>query len=202
MASPDQTTSYTVSITDTSCRFTRYFTVVLTVNPLPNVEAGKSNDINCRQRQARLSATGALQYTWNPSSTLSSTTIPNPVVNPTITTSYVVTGTDQNGCKNSDTIVVSAKTSKDAYAVPNAFTPNGDGLNDCFGIKGWSDATDVRFIIWNRFGEKVFETNNINDCWDGRFKGNPADVGNYVYYISALTPCGYLVKKDNLVLFR
>lgn len=202
MASPDQTTSYTVSITDTFCRFTRDFTVVLTVNLLPNVEAGKSNDINCRQRQARLSATGALQYTWNPSSTLSSTTIPNPVVNPTITTSYVVTGTDQNGCKNSDTIVVSAKTSKDAYAVPNAFTPNGDGLNDCFGIKGWSDATDVRFIIWNRFGEKVFETNNINDCWDGRFKGNPADVGNYVYYISALTPCGYLVKKDNLVLFR
>jgi gliding motility-associated-like protein len=88
------------------------------------------------------------------------------------------------------------------FDIPNAFTPNGDGVNDCFGVKHWGDATVFHFMIFNRWGEKVFETKNINNCWDGRYKGQPADIGNYVYHIKSVNFCREQVKKGNVILIR
>lgn len=57
-------------------------------------------------------------------------------------------------------------------------------------------------MIFNRFGNLVFQTKNVNDCWDGSYKGQPAEVGNYVYYVKVLNDCGEETKKGNLLLIR
>lgn len=202
IATPTATTTYTVTIKDLLCSYERNFEVDVTVYPLPNVSIQKSNNINCSQKTARLTASGASQYQWQPDPTLSSTSIRNPIASPTATTQYVVVGTDVRGCSNSDTITVTAMGVLEAYAIPNAFTPNGDGLNDCFGIRKWGDARNVYFAIYNRWGDLVFETRDMNECWDGNYKGKQANAGNYVFYVIADTPCGKMNKKGNVVLIR
>ena len=202
VANPPASTSYSVTVTDNACNYDSTFTVSVTVISLPNVQANSSNDIDCALKNSQLSASGAIQYLWTPSSTLSNSSIANPVATPASNTEYIVTGTDITGCKNKDSVIVSVKSGINAYAIPNSFTPNGDGLNECFGIKHWGNATNVLFIIYSRWGEKVFETTNVTICWDGTYKGQPAEVGTYVYYAKGTTACGNLVKKGNLLLIR
>ena len=114
----------------------------------------------------------------------------------------MVTGTDTNGCSNQDSVTIKVLTSPAAYGIPTAFTPNNDGLNDCFGVRYWGDTRDFQLIIWNRYGEKVFETKQSGDCWDGTYKGSPADPGTYVYLVEGITGCGKLRKKNTVVLIR
>ncbi len=73
--------------------------------------------------------------------------------------------------------------------VPNTFTPNGDGLNDTFGITGEA-IRDFNLVIYNRWGEMIFETTNMNERWDGTFKGKTAPQGAYAYSLSAQGPTG------------
>lgn len=202
MATPTQSTLYTVTISDPICGYERNFPVNVTVHPLPNIAVQKSNNINCSQKSARLTASGANQYQWQSNPTLNNTNIRNPIASPTVTTTYYVTGTDTRGCSKTDSITVTAMSVLEAYAIPNAFTPNGDGLNDCFGIKKWGDARNVYLVIFNRWGEKVFETRDMNECWDGKFNGKDANAGNFVYYVHADTPCGKMRKRGNVVLIR
>ena len=68
--------------------------------------------------------------------------------------------------------------------VPNAFTPNGDGLNDVFGAKG-DGIIEFSIQVFNRWGELVFEANDMNKLWDGTYNGLPAEAGVYVYSITA-----------------
>jgi gliding motility-associated-like protein len=202
VVNPASTTPYTVNITDPVCNFSKTFTVLVTVNPLPNITITKSNDVTCNKASTTLNANGASNYTWSNSPTLSNTGIANPIANPTTNTTYTVTGTDINGCKNNNKITVLVNLSKNILDLPNTFTPNADGKNDCFGALNWGNATEVFFIIYNRWGEKVFETTNINNCWNGEFKGQQAIQGNYVYFIRAKTACGDVVKKGNVLLMR
>ena len=68
--------------------------------------------------------------------------------------------------------------------IPNAFTPNGDGINDTFGIKG-EGSFAYTLVIFNRWGEKVFESKNPNQQWDGTFHSKPVQQGEYVYQLTA-----------------
>lgn len=68
--------------------------------------------------------------------------------------------------------------------IPNAFTPNGDGINDTFGVKG-EGIRNFRLYIYNRWGEKIFETNNPKHQWDGLYAGRPAEQGTYVVQVFA-----------------
>ena len=91
---------------------------------------------------------------------------------------------------------------KTLYDLPNSFTPNGDGLNDCFGIKYWGQINQLDFSIYNRFGERVFHTNNPNVCWDGTLNGEPQKADVFVYTIKAKTACGNIDKKGTVTLLR
>ncbi|MBL7682563.1 MAG: gliding motility-associated C-terminal domain-containing protein [Flavipsychrobacter sp.] len=104
VATPSTTTTYTVAGTDTNgCANTASVTV--NVNQLPNVAAG--NDVAiCSGLSTTLTASGATSYVWTPSGTLSCSTCVSPVATPSTTTTYIVTGTDGNGCSKSDTVVV------------------------------------------------------------------------------------------------
>jgi gliding motility-associated-like protein len=203
LATAAASTNYSVTITESKCNISKTLFTTLTVNKLPKVSVAKSNDINCSVFSSQLSATGASKYTWTPSTGLNNTSVNNPVASPRNTIQYVVQGTDAFGCSNQDSInVLVNKLNESGYYMPNTFTPNGDNKNDCFGIKLWGLIDELQFFIYNRYGEKVFYTNNPNQCWDGTFKGQPADQGNYVYYIKAKTLCGNAEKKGSVILLR
>lgn len=68
--------------------------------------------------------------------------------------------------------------------IPNAFTPNGDGINDTFGVKG-EGIKEFTLNIFNRWGELIFETHNPKQQWDGTYMNNPVEIGEYVYTMKA-----------------
>lgn len=89
-----------------------------------------------------------------------------------------------------------------ALYVPNSFTPNGDGINDYFGVSG-EGIKNFTMNIYNRWGQLVFESTNVNDSWDGVYDGSLAPNGNYVYHIVSIPTEGRTaVKKGSLLLYR
>lgn len=204
VASPLIATNYTVTITDTTCNESSTLTVPVTVHALPVISAAKSNDIDCSNSSAQLSATGASQYIWSPAATLNNAASATPTSNPITTTQYYVTGTDQFGCTNFDSVTVAVGfTQKGGYLMASAFTPNNDGLNDCFGIKYWGPVLELEFNIYNRWGERVFHTTNPADCWNGKFKGVEQKTDVYVYWVRAKTVCEPLLfRKGTITLIR
>ena len=68
--------------------------------------------------------------------------------------------------------------------IPSAFTPNGDGINDTFGAKG-EGIQNYHLYVYNRWGQVIFESTNPNQQWDGKYAGQPAEQGTYVYQLFA-----------------
>ena len=202
VATPAVTTTYTVKIKDNTCNDSTVLSTTLTVLPLPSIKASKTNDIDCSSNFSQLNATGGRQYLWAPGTTLNDSTISNPIAKPLTTTLFTVAGTDMNGCKNTDTVTVNVSFTNAGYNMPNAYSPNGDGLNDCFGLKYWGTVTKLEFSIYNRWGERVFFTTDPSKCWDGKYKGELQNIGVYVYVIKATTVCADVSKKGTFVLLR
>lgn len=204
VATPETTTLYQVNIIDTLCGLSSLLSTTVNVRPLPVVRAAKSNDIDCSNTQSQLNATGALLYNWTPNIALSNPVVQSPLATPSVSTLYTVAGTDINGCVNTDTITVKVlKDNKSLNLMPTAFTPNNDGLNDCFGIKYWGQILELEFSIFNRWGQRVFFTQNPSACWDGTVAGIQQNPGVFVYMIKAKTSCeDYVFKKGTFVLIR
>jgi gliding motility-associated-like protein len=203
-ATPAQTTVFHLVIADATCRqYDSAFDIQVVVNDTPTVTAGKANNINCSTLTAQLTATGATSYSWLPSTGLSDPLSASPVATISETTQFVVQGTNAEGCTSYDSVTVAvAKTGENAYGLPNSFTPNGDGINDCFGLRNWGSITLLEFSIYNRWGQKVFETKNPSDCWDGRFQGEIQPSGGFIYIIKASSFCGVIIRKGSLLLIR
>jgi gliding motility-associated-like protein len=203
IASPTTDMTYTLQIGDTLCAsYDSSFAVTVTVKPSPTIIATASN-INCAIHTAQLKATGGLTYTWTPSTGLDNPYSPTPIASIDNTTIYIVKGADSNGCYAFDTVTVNVTaTGANTFVVPNAFSPNGDGHNDCFGVTQWGDVQLEEMQIYDRWGVRVFETRNPNDCWDGTFKGKPQPVGAYPYVITAHTLCGEVFLKGTVMLVR
>lgn len=202
---PQQNTSYRVVIRNNTCHINDTLTSTVKVNPLPVVSISKSNDINCSFNAARLSASGAATYQWLPVTGLSDPGIADPVVNIQQSTKYYLTATSNAGCVRKDSVevlVTSLSNTLENYLVPTAFTPNGDGVNDCFGIKQWGNLTNISFSIYNRWGERIFYSNTTARCWDGRYKSIPQASGTYVYHITFQSFCGAVDRKGTVVLIR
>lgn len=205
VATPDTSTLYTVYARESNCGVDTTMQVRVTVNPGPVVQASKANDVNCVVHTAQLQASGTpgTSYLWAPVTGLDHPNLPNPVSGPETTTTYFVTGTNQHGCSAVDSVTVYVEAEgKVTFMVPNAFSPNGDGRNDCFGVKTWGGAIIEEFSVFNRWGERVFSSKNATACWDGRFKGELQPAGGYVYVIKAKTVCGHIKRSGTLVLVR
>lgn len=202
---PTISTIYKVIITNNACKLSDTLSTSINVNPLPVTTITKSNDIDCANINSRLNVLGGINYSWQPADGIAIFNTNNPIVTPSQTTTYLVKVTGANGCSTYDSINVKVDyaSTKALYLMPNAFTPNKDGLNDCFGLKYWGGITKLEFNIYNRFGQIVFQTNNPTDCWNGKFKGVDADFGTYVYQIKATTICGGdIYRKGTFVLLR
>jgi len=182
-------------------------TVNLITTPQPTVAIIKSNDVNCMLGTATLTATGGRRYEWwsNSNAPISNPAAAKLVVSPTTTTKYRVRVTSAGGCRAEDSIEVKVDYGNPdgGYLLASAFTPNSDGKNDCFGVKSWGAITDLKFAIYNRWGEIVFQTTDPSACWGGTYKGVPQGTAAFVYQIIAKTICGGPVyRKGTIVLIR
>lgn len=144
-------------------------------------------------------------YSWHPASTLNNPTIHNPIASPTQTTTYYVEITDQWGCvlKDSVIVVVLEVICDDSNIfIPNAFSPNADNNNDVLFVRG--KVIDQFYLtVYNRWGEMVFETRQLDKGWDGLYKGKMSEPGVYVYYLEVICiDKQEFFKKGNITLLR
>ena len=138
-AIPTVTTTYTVVGTDANgCSGSAQVTV--NINPLPVVDAGPDQSI-CKLNAVQLQATGALSYSWTPASGLSCSNCPNPSASPAATTTYTVTGTDANGCRNSDNVTISL--------FPQPIVDAGADKSVCRGVSVQLNATGAMSFVWS-----------------------------------------------------
>ena len=171
---------YEVFVTDTlGC--TASDTVTLVINTLPMANAGNDTIISPMQALG-LNATGGISYQWSPSTGLSCDNCQNPILSITSNTTYCVEVTDSNGCKNTDCINIEVDAYSDVWA-PNIFTPDADGTNDIFYIRGAINTANFELIIFNRWGEKVYESTDPFEGWDGTQNGKPLNNGVF-YFIT------------------
>jgi gliding motility-associated-like protein len=147
-------------------------------------------------------------YGWQPSGTLSCSDCATPIATPAVTTAYIVTAVNSNGCVASDTVLVRVERVRRVY-VANAFTPNGDNTNDVFLVQGGVGTQRVRVLrVWDRWGELVFESLNtaLNDPsmgWNGTFRGQLMNSGVYAYYAEVEYIDGHVeVLKGDVTLLR
>ncbi len=157
--------------------------VSFVVTPTPVISAG-SDIIIVAGDIAQLAATGGSSYTWEPAEFLDDPTSATPNATVTETTTFTVTNTDELGCTNTASVQVIV-TTEGTVLVPSGFSPNYDGNNDVLELVTNNIATLEEFSIYNRWGERVFRSNDLNAGWDGTFKGKQSDVGVYVYVVKA-----------------
>jgi len=132
----------------------------------------------------QMQGSGGVNYSWTPATALSNPNISEPIALPQDDITYVLTITTQEGCIASDAVKVTVFKGSAIY-VPSGFTPNNDGLNDILlpayvGIKKLG-----YFIVFNRWGQKVFETKNLGKGWDGKINGVEQRSGTYAWIIQA-----------------
>lgn len=153
------------------------------VYPLPVVNAGPDSYL-LEGSFIVLPATASgsnLNYKWSPPSALSNAAVLQPQASPADDISYTLTVTSGEGCKASDDITI--KVLK-ALHIPNAFSPNGDGIHDRWEIKYLNTYPGATVDVYNRYGQVVYKSAGYSQSWDGRFNGNPLPVGTYYYIIN------------------
>ncbi len=164
------------------------YTINLTVNPSPTVDAGPDQAIlvGSTLTLQPVASPDVIAWNWQPPDFLSCANCPAPLVTPLSPVTYIVQVTNSEGCSATDTISISLKCSGSVVFIPNTFTPDGDGLNDIFYPRGRGIKRVNYFRVFNRWGELIFEQKNFNiddrtRGWDGRFNGKylPPDV--FVY---------------------
>jgi gliding motility-associated-like protein len=196
-------TSQTYSIVATSiygCKDTLNFSAIVYPGGLINI-GPDSVTLYPGQTFQLNPLTNCSNFEWFPPSGLSDWQIVNPVASPQISTKYILTGQTANGCKTVDSIDVIVDP-QSLLALPNAFTP-GSGPNNEFKILKLGIASLNYFRIFNRWGNLVFETTDIDKGWDGTFNGTPQAMGVFVYEVEAVTSTGILFQKHgNTTLIR
>lgn len=161
-----------------------------------NITLGQSTTFN-----PSISAANVSTVNWLPDFALSCDNCQQPVASPTLTTRYTITVTDDAGCVVSDSLLVTVTAPE--LLIPTAFSPNGDGINDKFRVMN-RDLVKFRLQVYNRWGEKVFETTDFTSGWDGTFRGVEQEMGVYVW------TCDYMLQgqtkstitKGNVTLIR
>ena len=145
--------------------------------------------------------TNCVNFMWYPSIGLNHVFISNPLATPDVNTKYIVYGSTEQGCKTADSIIIYVA-QETLLDLPNAFAP-GNGPNNVFKIIKRGIATLNYFRIYNRWGNMVYESSNIDAGWDGTYKGQPQPFGVFVYEVEAVTSTGRIFHKHgNVTLVR
>jgi gliding motility-associated-like protein len=201
IASPLATTIYFVKASMGSCIVKD--SILITVDT-SKVYAG-SDQIIIINSNILLTASGVASYLWQPTTGLTCNNCSSTLASPVVTTTYIVQGISNIGCKSFDTMVVYVtKPICENIFFPTAFTPNNDNINETFGPQFLvTPVTGFKvFRIFNKWGELIFETKDYNKRWDGKFKGMPQSTGSYVYYVQLECKGKNVSLKGTLTLIR
>lgn len=153
----------------------------ITVGTAPTVTASADTTIDLGSTVTLTAVgSGSGNYAWSPTSGLTSPGTATTDATPLGTTAYIVTYSE-NGCSATDTVVVTVNIIE-GIGVPNAFSPNGDQINDELFVMG-QGIVKMNFIVYNRYGQKVFETTDQSRGWDGTLDGKKLNGGVFAYYL-------------------
>ncbi|MBL4675930.1 MAG: gliding motility-associated C-terminal domain-containing protein [Mucilaginibacter sp.] len=157
-------------------------TINMIINPLPVVDAGGDKTIEKGASVAlSASATGNIDdITWSPSTGLSNSKVLNPMASPAISTTYRLTIRTTSGCIDMDEMKVTVLTK---LVIPNTFSPNGDGINDYWVIKNFSDYPGATLEVFTRWGQSVYRSKQSSPAWNGTYNGKQLPAGVYYYVI-------------------
>jgi gliding motility-associated-like protein len=172
--------THTVSVTDARGCTTSNNTVLNNVTYPPVMVLDHDITINIGET-VPLYAVNAPDYQWSPATGLDCTDCPSPNATPLQPTTYVVTTLTGRNCVQSDSVTIHLTYDLHMF-IPNAFSPNNDGLNDVFRVKYEGVALFV-MAIYDRWGKLLFTTQDINAGWDGSVKGVKLLPGSYAYMV-------------------
>jgi len=193
---PVSTSTYSLIISNGVCTVNDSSTVM--VNPSPNVNVCCDSSIT-HGENVQLITSGGQIFHWSPSAGLSCDSCPDPIATPTITTTYSLTVISDSGCISARTVTI--EVSCGTVFIPTAFSPD-ETVNAILYVRGPCIAS-MDFNVFDRWGNKVFESQNQDKGWDGTCKGLPANMGTYVWFLNATMLDGTSVeKKGNITLVR
>jgi len=173
-----------------SCSADTSESIYIDVITLPKVAAGVDTTIELGQTvvlETKASGTGSLVYNWSPNYFLNFTNVPNPTYSGPDTTTFVVMVTDIYGCWGTDTITVNVFV-PDNVLLPNIITADGDGKNDLWILNYKINLDGSNLIIFNRWGETVYEAESYANNWDGTYKATGNKLPDDTYYYVLKVP--------------
>jgi gliding motility-associated-like protein len=189
------------------------FTVKLTAATINSCSASKSKTIPIKKidvfagndtiiainQSLQLNATGASTYLWTPDLYLTDNTLPNPIAILSKDFTYYLQGTTSEGCIGFDTIKIKVFNTPDIY-VPNAFTPNGDNVNDIIKPTIPGVLSLEYFSIYNRYGQLVYTTKQVGQGWNGIWQNSRQPAGAYIWICKIKDYKGNVIEKKGSVI--
>lgn len=155
----------------------------ITILDTPYINAG-NNKVILEGGQVQLNAIASgnsnLSFLWLPNIALNNNLILQPTAAPVDNITYTITATQSNNCSSSDSVQVQVLKS---LIIPNAFSPNGDRVNDTWVIPYLESYPNAKLFVYSRNGQLVFESTGYTNAWDGTLNGKPLPVGSYYYFI-------------------
>jgi gliding motility-associated-like protein len=192
--------NYQIEVTNNNgCKDTANF--MLNIRPPVIAKAG-NDTIAVKGQPHQLFGNGGDRYVWSPAALLNQSTAQNPLATLSNDQLFVLTVFNTIGCSDKDSVFIKVYKGPNEF-VPNAFTPDGDGLNDIFrpipvGIKktAW-------FRVYNRTGQLLFESNRWLDGWDGKYQNKKQPTGSYVWALKySIDGVNYQIMKGAVLLLR
>ena len=170
----NQAGNYQLTVTDTiNCVESKY--IEITVNPFPKIAFSTYDTLWVDPGFILEAGNGAEHYLWNTGEITEAIQIDS-------MGHYVVVVISYEGCKATDAVHVLWGDGGDLFYMPNAFTPNGDGLNDTFrAVPKYDYVSKYQLSIYNRWGQQIFECSDIDCGWDGNYDGKSSPNGAYIY---------------------
>nr|WP_321450915.1 PKD domain-containing protein [uncultured Carboxylicivirga sp.] len=198
IAQPDISTGYSVLVTDENKCFASD-TVFIEVQQIPYISFEDTTIFIGETVNITVPHKGLLSAEWKDLPGLSCLNCFTNTLQPLLTTEYQVWITDSNNCFTVNYPYLIEVIKKYSVDVPSAFTPNGDGINDLLFVKGWGIKQLIEFKVFNRFGEMVYESNELEKGWDGIYKGSPLPTETYQYLLQVLTYDNEVLKKSGSI---
>lgn len=198
---------YSVKLTSSKgCDSTVFLTLHVNNVPVINATTDKPIVLPGEEVQLDVTASGSYSYNWTPAGAVSNPLITNPTAIVNTPTWFVVRASDiATECASVDSVFVDVEILpcvKENIFIPNAFTPNGDGINDIF-LPRSTILVTMQLEVYDRWGNKVFQSSDPTVGWDGTYKGMPAQTDAYGYHFTgSCTDGGNIKLKGNVTLLR
>lgn len=200
---PASSISYQLQVTDANgCSSLQSASVTVSVTTDTKVFAGNDTSIVMNQpfklQPQDINGSGFVRYSWSPSYGLNDPLVRQPVAILDMDVNYVVTAYTAAGCSATDEVKIKVYQGPEIY-VPTAFTPNDDGKNDILKALPVGISQFRYFVVYNRWGQRIFYTANPALGWDGRIQGQPVAGDTYVWMAEGIDDKGNTISRKGTV---